>query len=182
MQAFGRVAGGGSLGSVPLCFTQVSDGLHERDKPRDQRDLGKGSVVADRRSGGQQSGCAAQAVSRWGGARDAPVGGTGGAVVRIGGLAQYPAAHRGRGGMQGVGSGPGRIGRGGGVGGGEVADLGGGVGAVRAACSQMALRSAGVNGSPGIVRAGSQRQRSLGRVRSGASFPPPMALPTPRLR
>ena len=45
--------------------------------------------------------------------------------------------------------------------------------AVRAACSQIAFRSAAVNPSAAWVRAGSQRQRSLGRVRSAASFPPP---------
>jgi hypothetical protein len=56
------------------------------------------------------------------------VGGAGGAVVGIGGLAQHPAAQRGRGGMQGVGGGPGGVRGRGGAGGGEVADLSGGVG------------------------------------------------------
>jgi hypothetical protein len=45
--------------------------------------------------------------------------------------------------------------------------------AVRAACSQIAFRSCAVKRSPGVVRAGSRRQRSFGKVRSGASFPPP---------
>src|ERR1035441_2728139 len=132
MQVFGRVAGGGSLGGVPLCLTQVCDVFHERGEAGDQRDLRECRVAADGCGGGQQPGCAAQAVPGRGGARDAPVGGAGGAVVGIGGLAQPPAAQRGRGGMQGVGGGPGgvrgrsRVG-GGGVGG-LIGSAGGGGG------------------------------------------------------
>jgi hypothetical protein len=43
VQAFGRVAGGGSLSGVPLCLTQVCDVLHERGQAGDQRDLREGN-------------------------------------------------------------------------------------------------------------------------------------------
>lgn len=128
MQALGRVAGGGSLNGVPLCLTQLSNVLHERGKACDQRDLREGTVAADRRGGGQQPGCAAQADPRWGRARDTPIGGTGSAVVGIGGLAQHPAPQRRRSGMQGVGGGPGGVRGRERVGSGEVADLSGSVG------------------------------------------------------
>ncbi len=45
--------------------------------------------------------------------------------------------------------------------------------AVRAAISHNASRSGAVNFSSGVTRESSQRRRSLGRVRSAASFPPP---------
>jgi hypothetical protein len=75
--------------------------------------------------------------------------------------------------MQGVGGGPGGVRGRGGVGGGEVADLIGGAGGGAGGVLPDRVPLGRVNGSPGVARAGSQRQRSLGSVRSGASFPPP---------
>src|ERR1035441_861649 len=50
-----------------------------------------------------------------------------------------------------------------------------------AACSQIALRSAGVNWSLGAAPGWVQRWRSLGQVRSAASFPPPYHTGSPSL-
>ncbi len=54
--------------------------------------------------------------------------------------------------------------------------------AIRVAWSQTALRSSGVRyGRPGVARSSAHRCRSLGQLKSGASFPPPYQTGPPSL-
>ena len=130
-----------------------------------------------------QPGGLAELVPGRGGRRDAAVGCAGGAVVGVGGLAQDAAAEHGGGDVQGVGGGPGGVG-----GGGRVRSRPGpgsarwrrrrpGWRAPRARSAPR--RSAGAR--PGVARCGVHRCRSLGQVRSAASFPPPYQTGPPSL-
>jgi len=58
----GGPAGGGCLGGVPLCLTQVGDGLDQRGKAGDERHLRAGSFTAEP-CGRQQLGRLAQPVA-----------------------------------------------------------------------------------------------------------------------
>jgi hypothetical protein len=108
-QLFGCPAGGRCLGGVTLCFPHVSDGLGQSGEAAKERRLGQGRVAGDGRGCGQQPGCPAQVVAGRGRTGNRAVGGTGGAVVGIGCLAEHPAAQR-IGGVQRVGCGPGGVG------------------------------------------------------------------------
>jgi len=108
-QLVGCPAGRSCLGSVALRFPHVSDGLGQPGEAAKERHLGEGRIAGDGRGCGQQPGCPAQVVARLGRMGNRTVGGTGGAIVGIGRLAEHPAAQRGRGGMQGVGRSPGRV-------------------------------------------------------------------------
>lgn len=99
-------AGSSGLGRVLLRRPQVSDALHERGEADDEQDLGRRRVATDECGGGQQSGCAAQAVPGRGARRDAPVRSTSSAVERVGRLPDLPAAQGGRGDVQRVRCGP----------------------------------------------------------------------------
>ena len=134
-QALGCPAGGRCLGGVPLGCTQVSDGLGQRDEADDEPDLLGGWGVARIRRRRQQPRRVTHAVARRSGAEDAPVGGAGGTVISVRGLADLPAAKGCGGDVQGV-SGPGCIGRRSRIDGGEVADL-------RRAPAQVADQRAG---------------------------------------
>ena len=138
--------------------------------------LGGSGVLAGERGAGQQPGGLAQAGARRGGPGYPRVGHPGGPGVGVRRLADHPAAQRGGRGVQGVGCRPGGVaGRSRVAGGAAHGSDRGHSARSRAACSQIAFRSAAVSGSlrrgPGAVA--SQRQRSLGRLRSAASFPPP---------
>ena len=114
------------------------------------------------------------------GAGNAPVGGPGGAVVGVGGLAEYPAAQRGGSHVQSVARGPGRVGGGSRAGPGEARICAAASSAARAACSQIASAP----GSEPVTGRGTgpvQRWRSLGQVRSAASLPPPYHTGPPSL-
>jgi len=126
VQVLSRPTRGGCMGGVPLCHAQFSDGFDQRGKVGDKRDLGADRVIAEC-GGGQQPGRMAQAVPDRRGARDASAGATGGAVKGIGGLTEDPAAQRGRGGVQGVGSGPCGVRCRSGVSASQVADLPGSI-------------------------------------------------------
>ena len=129
-------------------------------------------LAAGHPSGGQQPGGLPQMVTSRGGTRQTPVGGTGGALERVSRLTEHAAAQRCGGDVQRIGGGPGSIGRRVRIGSRVEPDLAGRSPPHRVACDHIASRSAAVNPRAGVACAGSQRCRSLGRVRSGASFPP----------
>ena len=118
---FGRPAGGGGLGGVALGFAQLGD--RPASLARRMSSVIWAPGVRHGAAGGQQPGGAAQAVPRGDPEGNPAVGRARGAVVGVGGLAEYPAAQRGGGGVQGVGRSPGSIGGRRRVSGGDVADL-----------------------------------------------------------
>jgi len=120
-----RRAGGGGLRRVALRGAHIGNGLYQGGQPQDERDLGVCGIVQGWCGGGQQSGCPAEAGTCPGVAGCTPIGEPGGAGIGLSGPAHLPAAQCRRRSMQGVRSGPGRVGSGSRVGTGELPDLGG---------------------------------------------------------
>jgi hypothetical protein len=138
------VPGGGLLVGVLLDLAKFSDGLSERGQPHEQ-DQRRGTAVTGEVSvGGDQLRGIPEPVSDVGGGGDAAVLVADGAIKRIGGPSQYPAAKRGGGHPQRVAGSVGGIGGGCRVGGGEDRDLLAGLAVMRAAWSQSWFRSAAV--------------------------------------
>jgi len=153
VQLFGGRAGGGGLRRPVLGVAEVGHGVGEGGEAGQQHERGQGWVAGGLGEGAQQPGGVPQpAPGGWSG--EAAIGGAGGPVVAVRGLAQHAAAQRGSGGVQRAGGGPGRVGVGGRVGAGQRADLcrcgpGGPGGVLRRAGRRNAARSRSASPRPG---------------------------------
>ena len=182
MEPLGGAERAGGLGGALLGLAELGDRLGERGQTGDQHDRPERRVAGEVPVGRQQPGGPPQAIAGRGGRGDTAVGGAGGAVVRVSGLAEDPAAQRGGGRVQGVGRRPrprprptaGSVR-------GERPDLRGrpvgGPGGVLPDRASLGRGERVIAGLPGAL----QRWRSLGKVRSAASLPPPYQTGPPAL-
>ena len=109
VQLLGGAQRAGRLSGVLLGLAEPGNRLGERGQPGDQHERPERRVAGDVPVGRQQPGGPPQAIAGRRGRGDTAVGCPGCAVVRVGGLAENPAAQRRGGHAQGVGRGPGRV-------------------------------------------------------------------------
>jgi len=161
------------LSGTALSDSRVHDSLGQHCQLEDEPELGNQRIPGGKSCRGQHPGGAAQAVAYWGWPGHAPVCAPGGAVVGGGSSPQLLVAEGAGSGVQGVGGGPGGVGRRAGVGRCKVADVLCGV----AGCAGgMVVDGVAFGvGEPGGVAGcggGCPAVAQFGQGQVGASLPP----------